>query len=352
MNTTHNHKNHHTCFNIIRELNTLFAVLCCMSPLGASAADQNSNSASLPVIPPSSDNANPSYHMGRNGWWFLSSELKHLQTATETTGHPDNTVISAISDFDKYLNSLGIQLLVVPIPEKSLVRMDQILPASDLEAGKNYSQATGRYISALTAAGVDVLDLRNQLIAEVASESTHGDPVYCKTDSHYTSRTANLIAKWICEHVKKSMPQLIQKNNASPILGSKKEITIQGDLCQKTPESLQVVEVTSPTPSLTPNALPKDSAMVLMGDSHCLVFSSGGDMLAKGAGLPDYLGVEFGTMPTLVAQRGGAKNSRIEFVRKSRKNKDFLGNVKLVVWCFAARELTQGDKWSTLQYPR
>jgi alginate O-acetyltransferase complex protein AlgJ len=352
MNINRNHKNHQACFNSIRELIMLLAVLCCLCPLAASGLDQSSTNSTLPTIPPSLDNTNPSYHMGNNGWWFLSSELKHLQTATETTGHPDNTVISAIGDFDKYLNSLGIQLLVVPIPEKSLVRMDQILPTSDLQAGKNYSQATGRYISALSAAGVDVLDLSNQLIAEVASESTHGDPVYCKNDSHYTSRTANLIATWICEHVKKSMPQLIQNNDASPILGSKKEITIQGDLCQKTPETLQVVEVTSPTSSLTPNATPKDSAMVLMGDSHCLVFSSGGDMLAKGAGLPDYLGMEFGTMPTLVAQRGGAKNSRIEFIRKSRKNKDFLGNVKLVVWCFAARELTQGDKWSPLQYPR
>lgn len=352
MNTSHNHNKHHTSNNIFRELVTLLAILCCMSPLGASAADQNSHSTSLPVIPPSSDNTNPSYHMGNNGWWFLSSELKHLQTATETAGHPNNTVISAIGDFHQYLKSLGIQLLVVPIPEKSLVRMDQILPSSDLEAGKNYSQATGRYISALTAAGVDVLDLRSQLIAEVASESSHGDPVYCKTDSHFTSRTANLIATWICEHVKKSMPQLIQKNEASPILGSKKEITIQGDLCQKTAEKLQVVEVTLPAPTTTQNASPKDSAIILMGDSHCLVFSSGGDMLAKSAGLPDYLGVEFGTTPTLVAQRGGAKNSRIEFIRKSRKNKDFLGNVKLVVWCFAARELTQGDKWSPLQYPR
>jgi alginate O-acetyltransferase complex protein AlgJ len=329
-----------------RAFSPSLAALICLLPLATPAPAQDTSQNSLPAIPASADPKNPSYHAGNNGWWFLSEELKHLQTASETTGLPNDTTITAIADFHHYLKSLGIHLLVVPVPEKSLVRIDQVLPPSDLAAGKNFSAATGRYISALSNAGVDVLDLSNRLIAEAAAESTHADPVDCKTDSHFTSRTASLVATWIREHVEKSIPDLIRKNENSPSLGSKKEITIQGDLCQNAPETLQVVEVTSPdTPA-------SDPEMVLMGDSHCLIFSSGGDMLAKNAGLPDYLGVEFGTTPTLVAQRGGAKNSRIELVRKNHKNKKFLSKIKLVVWCFAAREFTQGSEWKIIQYPR
>lgn len=341
------HKNHHNGQIISRKL----AFMCCLLISATSSLGQSSTVPPLPSIPPSADPSNPSFYLGKNGWWFLTSEIKHLQTASDSSAQPDKSALSAIGDFHHYLKSLGIHLLVAPIPEKSLVRMDQILSPNNLEARKNYSIATGRYINAMTTAGIDVLDLSQQLIAETASESTHADPVYCKTDSHFTSRSASLIASWIGQHVKKSMPQLIQKNEASPIIGPKKEITIQGDLNQNTSETLHVAEVT-PGSAQTSNTPAQKPSFVLMGDSHCLVFSSGGDMLAKSAGLPDYLGVEFGSMPALVAQRGGAKNSRIEFIRKSRKNKDFLSHVKLVIWCFSARELTQGDKWSILQYPR
>ncbi len=86
--------------------------------------------------------------------------------------------------------------------------------------------------------------------------------------------------------------------------------------------------------------------MVLLGDSHNLVFHSGGDMHAKGAGLADQLASLWGLPVDLVAVRGsGATPARINLLRQARANPKYLGEKKIVVWCFAAREFTESQGW-------
>ncbi|MCF6285139.1 MAG: hypothetical protein L3K26_08110, partial [Candidatus Hydrogenedentes bacterium] len=82
----------------------------------------------------------------------------------------------------------------------------------------------------------------------------------------------------------------------------------------------------------------RQSPVLLIGDSHNLVFHGGGDMHATAAGLPDLLAHALGFPVDLVAVRGsGATTPRITLARR----RDKLAGKKVVVWCFAAREFTE-----------
>ena len=83
----------------------------------------------------------------------------------------------------------------------------------------------------------------------------------------------------------------------------------------------------------------RESPVLLLGDSHGLVFHVGGDMHARGAGLADHLAKELGFPVDLVAVRGaGATPSRITLLRR----RDNLKGKKVVIWCISVREFTEG----------
>jgi alginate O-acetyltransferase complex protein AlgJ len=85
-----------------------------------------------------------------------------------------------------------------------------------------------------------------------------------------------------------------------------------------------------------------NSPVLVMGDSHTLVFS---EFLAQRAGLIDQLAAELGFAPDLIGTRGsGATAVRVSLFRKARGDAGYLARKKLVVWCFAAREFTETDQ--------
>ena len=90
----------------------------------------------------------------------------------------------------------------------------------------------------------------------------------------------------------------------------------------------------------------QDSPILLMGDSHTLVFHAGGDMHAVGAGLFDELSHRLKTRLDLIGVRGsGATPSRVNLLRKNRAKPGYLVKKKLVIWCLSAREFTESDGW-------
>src|SRR5690606_13037921 len=61
----------------------------------------------------------------------------------------------------------------------------------------------------------------------------------------------------------------------------------------------------------------RESPVLLLADSHGLVFSAGGDMHAEGAGLPEHLAKELGFPVDLVAVKGsGATPARMNLLRR------------------------------------
>lgn len=309
---------------------------------------------SLPKLPTTGDAQSVGIKTA-SGWYFLPAELNHLRseaTPEKLTG--DANPIPAIKAFHEALAAKGIKLYVLPVPEKSIVRMDQLVADDHAAAAKGYGQVTEGFIKSLKESGVSVIETKDMLALAATKAGAAGDPVYCRTDSHYTPATCALIAKTIADQLRKDLPALVAPaGRSAPVPSTAVNITIQGDLAPAgTTETLAFTPVQTSAEVKTPPAVDPHSPVLLLGDSHCLIFHAGGDMLAQAGGLPDHVGAALGFMPDVVAVRGsGATAARINLYRKARKDTTYLSGKKAVIWCFAARDFTQADSWKIVPMP-
>ena len=185
--------------------------------------------------------------------------------------------------------------------------------------------------------GVAVLDLLPVYLEHRADKD---GLFYCKTDTHWSGRGLALAAEQIAKQVQ-DRPWL--KDLARSKYESQTHaVEITGDLArilnEKTPvqESLPLTFVGTGE-GRTPIPPDRDSPVLLIGDSHTLVFHDP-TLHARGAGLPDHLAMQFGFPVDLIGVRGsGATTTRIELLRR----RDNLKGKKLVIWCFSFREFTE-----------
>ena len=130
--------------------------------------------------------------------------------------------------------------------------------------------------------------------------------------------------------------------------------TVVGDLTEgKGSEELpaRVVEAADTNPAGNSPLEDKASPVVVMGDSHCLVFHAGGDLHGTGAGLADQLAAELGRAVDVIGVRGsGATPARVNLLRRAKADPAYLANKKWIVWCFAAREFTESAGWSPVPF--
>jgi alginate O-acetyltransferase complex protein AlgJ len=151
-------------------------------------------------------------------------------------------------------------------------------------------------------------------------------------------------AEMIAERVSKQpwwQALALEKPNYST---QEREVEISGDQArmlnesQPARETLKLTIVGVPDGgSLSPIAPDRESPVLLMGDSHTLVFHDP-ELFATGAGLPDHLALRLQTPVDLIGVRGsGATTTRIELLRR----RDNLKGKKLVIWCFSFREFTE-----------
>ena len=140
---------------------------------------------------------------------------------------------------------------------------------------------------------------------------------------------------------------------ASPFSTQVRQIEITGDLAaaldannprkEKLPARFVWVTSARDEAAVSPD---RSSPILLLGDSHVLVFNAGDDMHGTRAGLADQLAAELGFAADLIGVRGsGATASRTELYRQAAADKDYLARKKLVIWCFSAREFTESDGW-------
>jgi alginate O-acetyltransferase complex protein AlgJ len=253
----------------------------------------------------------------------------------------------AIQDFKQQLDRLGIELLLVPVPPKATIYPDKVSEALTIPIPvPRLDPAHQAFYDRLRADGLEVLDLTDLFIRE----RFHPEgALYCRTDTHWSGTGCTVAATAIADRVK-SRPWYDEL--ATERFGAAWYTTsITGDLTRDdgAPESreelrLRGIVVEGPRPGPVPPDA--NSPVVLLGDSHNLVFHVGDDMHATGAGLPDQLAFELGLALDVVAVRGsGATSARVNLLRRAQADPDYLGGKRLVIWCFAARELTESDGW-------
>ena len=287
---------------------------------------------------------------GRDDWLYFVPELRSLSVG-EFWGESAPRVsrarnaqwadpVPAIVDFNRQLAAAGITLLVVPVPTKAAIYPEYLDGEAWSTSVKERAGADGahrRFLALLQVSGVGVVDLQTLFQA-----TTEGPPHYCKTDTHWSPTGAALAAREVAEAIR-ALPGF-ETPGEGIYTRQTEELTIHGDLAALAGKTESTETLTfnrvgrEEGGQLVPVAPNRESPVLLMGDSHNLVFHAGGDMHATGGGFPDLMALELGMAVDLVAVRGsGATTPRINLARRG----DQLAGKNVVVWCFSAREFTE-----------
>ncbi len=293
---------------------------------------------------------------GVDGWLFFKDDLQHLgagkfwgDAAAMASGAKDKSIadpLPAIEEYSKLLAERGITLYLMPVPPKALVYPDKLAVTIDRTAAAEEQALYHEFYQQLAARGVKVIDLLPKLL-----ENRDKAALYCRTDTHYSGAGLALFAKAAAEAIKKEeWYAATEKKNYTK---SKRVVTIHGDLNQMAggtgPE--EEVELAVVTGKDDGKQIESDmkSPVILLGDSHTLVFQAGGDLYAKGAGLFDHLSAELGFAVDLLGVRGsGVTPARIKLFQRAKQDAGYLAGKKALVWCFAAREFTGTDGWKKI----
>lgn len=298
---------------------------------------------------------------GKEGWLYLTAELRFLTVgdfwgdAAADAGRAQNPAhrdpLEPIDDFNRQLADRGIRLLVVPVPPKALVHPVPL--GCDPQVRETHRARLRRFYDFLRERGVAVLDLTDDYIAMADA----GEPVYCRTDTHWAGSgirvAAQRIADWLMDN------GLVQPVSSSVETIARwrlveRELEIVGDLCrlQGASERERLALSFPEDANGQPPRISSDSPVLLLGDSHVLVFHEGGDLHAAGAGLPDLLAARLNQPVDVLGVRGsGATTSRISLIRRIRAQVDFFNRKKAIIWVFAAREFTEADAWRFVPLP-
>ncbi|MBN1647173.1 MAG: hypothetical protein JW874_04000 [Spirochaetales bacterium] len=294
--------------------------------------------------------ANPSVKVigGSDSWYFLRSELVHLAAGqfwgaaagkVSRAQKPDEAdPLPAIIDLNNQLKKKGIELIFLPVPAKAMLYPEKLDKSVTLKDNTRIDSLHQEFYRLLRDNGVQVLDIMPQLVAK----RNGNDPVYCRTDAHWSALACEIAAAEAAKLIRtKRWYKTIAKQE---YVTKTQDISVSGDLVnrQDNPpkETIHLRLVTDRNGQYV--SATEDSPVVLMGDSHTLVFHEGGDMLAKGAGLADQLAFELGFAPDLIGVRGsGSTASRINLFRKSKTNPEYLSGKKTVIWCITVREFSE-----------
>ncbi|MGW8192654.1 MAG: alginate O-acetyltransferase AlgX-related protein [Desulforhopalus sp.] len=300
-------------------------------------------------------NQNSSVVTGIDGWLFLKDEIRHLAagrfwgkeavSASRAKDKGSVDPLPAIIAYNRLLAEKGISLYVMPVPPKALVYPDKLDARASLESAVQAQNLYQEFYGVLAGSGVQTIDMLPVLLQKRLKSK-----VYCKTDTHYSGEGLAYFAEAAAAVIQEQdWYKAVEKKQYE---ATSRKVAINGDLGQMSesavaPEELLLTVITTDSGEIL--ASDPQSPVILLGDSHTLVFSAGGDLHFKGAGLFDHLSARLGFAVDLLGVRGsGVTPARIKLFQRSKKDDSYLDGKKIVIWCFAAREFTGTGGWRNI----
>lgn len=291
-------------------------------------------------------------HVGGPG--FLEPAVQHgrereaLDSGAEEPLHADP--LSAILHFNQALAQRGVRLVLLPIPDKSSLQPGPLTGESG-DTAWAFNIDHERFLDKLQSAGVSVLDARKSVPEDSAQ------PLYLQQDTHFTPA--------FMERIAQELAKLVRDVGALPAVEptrlhtEEQRVERVGDLVDMLklpdeqvhflPQSVLVHQVRDANgepwePSATADVL-------LLGDSFTNIFSLEGMGWGAAAGLGAHLSLALRRPVDVIAQNdSGAYATRQALSRELTAGEDRLAGKRVVVWQFAARELSVGD-WKPLSFP-
>ena len=300
-----------------------------------------------------------------DSWLFLRDELRHMGTGkfwgadanpTRATKNPDP--FAAIVDLKQKLEELNIELILMPAPPRAAIYPDKImggLPLDENGIPKRIDVHHQQFYKELQEAGVKVIDLTDDFLEARKTEATDG-PVCLTQDTHWSTRGVEIATK----RLKEALADVEWPADAPSIethLLPVETLEVKGDLVDRVPEfgpsnmSITVQRASANGQSFSKIETNSESPLLMLTDSHGLVFHSGGDMLMEGAGISDKVAHELGMSVDLMAMRGSGSSVRRELARRFLLSNDE-EKKRVLVYVFAARAFTESRNWSPVPLQR
>lgn len=291
---------------------------------------------------------------GVDGWYFYQPGIKYLSEpyfrlrpgSVVEGGDPTQVIV----DFAAQLRSRGIELLVMPAPNKESIYPDRLW--SRLRADPEIYANTRRFVDELRAAGVEVFDLHALFAAERTAADQRGEPLYMQSDTHWTGSGIQLAAAALATRVR-AMPWYLQQAAAaaSPSAQHYRRQPVQlkrrGDVPRMTQiplverwfaEETVTVQQVSQLASGELFRTDPASSILFLGDSFARVFETDAP---KAAGIIANLGYELQQPIAAIVNDGGSST----LVRQQlARTPELLAGKRLVIWEFVERDVRLGLK--------
>ncbi|MDA3874639.1 MAG: hypothetical protein PF795_11855 [Kiritimatiellae bacterium] len=312
-------------------MNMFLPLLCVVSVCGFAEAPLSQAAQTLLDTHPDSQRFE-----GKEGWVFLGNELRHLAKGTdwvlpdEDPVPPHRHPLEALKTLKAQLDELGIELVLMPVPAKAAMYPEHL----PLDVSPDSPTGSQLFLQELEKLDFTVIDLHS-----IYSREKSNAVLYCKTDSHW-SPTGALIAAEAVADLLKSRPWMKEAASINLTLRPGEDLTFQGDLVEEPRKEtlpFRKVQATNDQP-----VFQDDSPILILGDSHTLVFSEGGDMHAEDGGFPEVLAQALQLPVERIANRGSASTPpRLSLYRKASTDPEWLEGKRTLLYVFTARELTE-----------
>jgi hypothetical protein len=275
--------------------------------------------------------------IGKDGWYFYKPGLEYM-LSRPAKAKATNEPFAAIVDFRNQLKRRGIQLLVVPVPNKESIYPDYVTSrASGLNAV--VASRTKKLLHQLDEANVEVINLFEVFGKGRENPAAITNALYLAQDTHWSpigvDRAAKAVAArltelgWVGSGSTEYNERPAAVRRLGDVLRMLKVPAIEQQTQPETVPSMQVFREDG-------NQLYKDEAgaeVLVLGDSFLRIYQQD---QPTSAGFIAHLAKELKQpMLSLVNDGGGATLVREEL----RAQPAFLEKKKVVVWVFVERDI-------------
>ena len=310
--------------------------------------------------------------VGRDGWLFYEPGVAHLagpgfldprelrkreRAGNEWQEPPQPDPVKAIVHFAEQLKARGIKLVVMPAPVKPSIHPEQFtkraLHLQDALRDPSYE----RFVTRLKEKGVNLYDSAPAILLAMVETGE----AYLKTDTHWRPEIMQVAAGELARVVRDALATTDdggQKTDGRRIY-QRRDVVVRnlGDIAVmlKLPEGQELYPEEEVTIAQvvkkdgTPWESEEGGEALLLGDSFANIYSLEDMGWGTAAGLAEQLSYELqAPVDRIVRNDSGAFATREMLARELARGNDRLEGVKVVVWQFAARELSIGD-WKLIE---
>ena len=306
--------------------------------------------------------------IGIGGWLFYRPDVDHVvgpgflsprvlarraaEGGTLSAGRrPDPR--PALAGLHDQLDRLGVRLIVVPTPAKPSTDPRRIGDGG-FESEPVMNRSYRRFLEELETAGVVVFDVSRTLSA---MRSDGAGSLYLATDTHWRpetmQRTAADLAAFIEQEVMLSEPSGGYRTRRVSVTNrgdTARLLDLGPDQTRYPPETVTVARVeTAQGKAWVPD---RSAEVLLLGDSFTNVYSLSSLGWGVSAGFAEQLSFALGRPVDRISQNdNGALAPRRLLEAEVARDGARLANTRVVVYQFAARDLSQGD-WRPIEFER